>query len=1477
MASLRLDQLYVPSSSEKVIDLEAELEHELAELCSELETNEMHHGIIPKITSTVPLPKDIAYFRHERSLVIQRAMQVSEAQPLRSQAEEMQMEMRAAETCEYTEESLPLLLQQYFLDRIHSLVQSKHLYMLRWRRFCEHTSTIENMYPHYHQCLTVLMNEYKDCLQRAQRLSAVREAHISGKSDIAMQAVTMEDLLIYLRWLVCHLHAIKHFNQYLRVLQWLPISHKLQFASQDGNAEQLTKLKDAKRFRQTCPPSASAHERAHSPVPPPPPVSLALLSTAPLPSSSMIYAAAASGGGLASNEQTLGLPMHSSDLNVLRPQLAFTINLYGVNFDLSSIHSTAEEMELFALVNRKFKHFFIKQEHLMTFRTYDHVELGSESWGTDSSNHALLKECNWLPYVTLTPKNDPYQQKRWTELRQADKTDEILRYKAHFLKVKDTDKVQAALKEHARAVHDPPQVQAASVTSHHTPNHTRETWKKIYSNSDLYTNNEVDQSGNFQDLDERDANNANFNTSSRSANIRKSRDSYDYANTVQMLGLDDGDQSSNDPVTVHGSYLSFLHLRHLRIRDLQRTCLSILNYFRSVERTLTINDGGLSLEGDSVKRNCVPNHRQNTEMDGTLGGSGGLGSHAYLHNTPVDFKVSEVEFMEFGDVENHDDFYSVEEGRIHVQDQQGYYIMYSAAIDDMRNLEKDLLLMATHFIEKDKEHRMSVLRGSESSRRGKTNAGDFDIASYAHQDVDRFGILLDVWTNEAAFLERKRELLDCYFEAYQHVTDRDERRGLAQTITNVMHRRPRFDFQAAYFVRTYRTECTILQLESRLVKSILDKQIEEQREYTQRVCREGEALFGLPSRVIPKQPISVNLSRPALKNVYMLEFHPTLAIARHIPEAIQYANWELQQIHKPETIHDSLMLEKQLFEVAQKEWDNMPGPGKSYSAQMDKDLFSGTYVEDPLFICELAQHLVAQQEQQSGTRRSHKDRQLGMLQAAGRVMETVTLRYRLIDAAWEAALLSEIYVRQAKDMGYDAAHLNLRLVQFEYASHRPAAAKPPPIFITAIQDNDSAVDKYSPSHCNLGIHELDESHVGRFSFRSRDGLLQVLRPGGVESLQVVVKTQVVHKNALTAAVLQASTCQPVRPRQVGKSTSGRASPTETKSERSSQTQATGVSSAGGPTSLGSRLPGLQTHVQKAPEAFMSLQLEKTPSRDLMLNDFVQKKQQMGSVLKNPEELEKLKRKGISDYCERFHIRLSHTSMRAQLLAYYNSLLSLPGRVFQQDTYFIIGEPNEKKSNMDDLEGLTPDPRTLKKRPRRLLSQDGRHVLNLWFIPHYTEVLIMFKHLDDDDCYRALAFCLTIISSLHDLLQYLCAFSRLGSSHARLGSRRVEFVSGVRQVLVFTAGSELREIQKHVDVLPQPTDPDAVQQLLWLRRDVMFLEFETAVRHCMTDTFLSAGNMQAYQVKTSLQLNCVMQELIRDFKGLLELMLLLTVS
>jgi hypothetical protein len=69
-----------------------------------------------------------------------------------------------------------------------------------------------------------------------------------------------------------------------------------------------------------------------------------------------------------------------------------------------------------------------------------------------------------------------------------------------------------------------------------------------------------------------------------------------------------------------------------------------------------------------------------------------------------------------------------------------------------------------------------------------------------------------------------------------------------------------------------------------------------------------------------------------------------------------------------------------------------------------------------------------------------------------------------------------------------------------------------------------------------------------------------------------------------------------------------------------------------------------------------------------------------------------------------------------------------------------------------------------------MSEDGTHVFNVWFLPHHTEMLVAYKRLNDADCYRALSNHLVIAASLHDILQYLCAHSRLGSAQARLGSR-----------------------------------------------------------------------------------------------------------
>jgi len=53
-------------------------------------------------------------------------------------------------------------------------------------------------------------------------------------------------------------------------------------------------------------------------------------------------------------------------------------------------------------------------------------------------------------------------------------------------------------------------------------------------------------------------------------------------------------------------------------------------------------------------------------------------------------------------VENHDDFHTGEDGCIHTRDQRGVYIGYDVALEDLKELENQLLLVASQYIEKDK-------------------------------------------------------------------------------------------------------------------------------------------------------------------------------------------------------------------------------------------------------------------------------------------------------------------------------------------------------------------------------------------------------------------------------------------------------------------------------------------------------------------------------------------------------------------------------------------------------------------------------------------------------------------------------------------------------------------------------------------------------------------------------------------------------
>ncbi|XP_071476027.1 uncharacterized protein [Diadema antillarum] len=1506
-------ELYQVGASEKIKNLEEELAKELQDLKNDIEENEML-GKTPKVASSVPLPKSVDHFRKQREQIIKRAMEVSEAQPLVMQAEVMREEMQNCQKKEYTKESLPLLLHQFFCDRIQQLVQCKHMHMLRWKRFCEHTSTLEALYPHYQNKLGVIMSEYSDAIARAKRLSAAHDALVMGKPLVAETTVTLEDMQIYTRWLVTHCHSVKLIHSFLKTLEWIAVAHKHDISPDelDQPEGQVTVERRHSRDHRSrglglgaktpntikLPGKWSVFEGRLStgevPVAPSP-GRVSMLESVPetadvksgnhdgadvggsLLSSSAnvmstntishtphgIAAAAAAGGGPASNNSTLGIPCHVLGLQELKPLLEFLMSCYSVHMNLDDIDSASDEMELVSIASRKFKTHFSRQEQQKTFPTYDKLETGNESWGADTSSHALLKETNWLPYIKLRPDKDPMQEKMMMKLRQRNSIDELLRAQSRFLSVTDSLKVMESLRAHAISVRDPPTTQTASVTSHRTAYKTNAIWRKIYCNPELFESIGQEDDLAVTEFDEKDVDTMSYGAGSSRAGSATSRRrkkkgeeaEFTFADALQRLGLEDDSSSQQDPTMVQGGYLSYLYLRHLRIRDLQRTCLSVLNYFRSIERTLTINDEGLSLEGDQQKRFSHQNHRQGTPEAG-VGGGGGLGSHGYLHNTPAEFKLSEAEFMEFSDIENHDDFYTIDEGRVHVQDQRGYFVVYDSAKRDFDELEKDLLLIATHYLEKDRENRTRHGQGGisqiSSSRRQKQSSDDVDIPSFGHSLVDRFAILLDLWTNEAEFLENKRQLLDVYLEAYHNVFDMHEKRLLAQEMANVMGRRPRFDFQAKYFVQTYRMESRCLKLHCSIVKSVSDKQIDDQREYIKRVTREGNQ-FGLPHAIIQKQPIAINLSRPALKHVFLLEFHPSLALISRIPQAVRYAYDELYFYHNPPSVTTAIAMEKRLWEVVQREWDNLTPMGHSFSGQVQRDLFSDLFIEDPLLVGELGATRMAAQEAAAG-RRTAKEKQADNLKIWLNLMEVVSLRHRLLEVACDTEVLSELYREQASEMGFEEFHMFMRCVQFEFATHKPDADQPPPLFMTALQEDDANLDRYTPAHLFLAIQELDEKHVGMFSFRSKDGCLKLLKANGQENLRVILMAQVVHKNALMAAVQQGSVCSYFKENDTENDTARprSKSPVEpTKSPRHQDRRKSSATAVSTQSVLfaAKLITNMERH-KRSQEAFVSLQLEKTPSRDVMLNDFLTKKASMGTIMKNPDEVEKLKRELIVKFCQRFMRRVSQYSLRGQIVAYLNSISALLEEFKSvKSAHFVCGLPNEKKTPNDDVKGLETNPRELKKRPRRLLSPDGSTLLNLWFLPHHTEALAMFKTLDDEACVRVLSTSLRIISALHDILQYLCAHSKLGSSQARLGSQRKEVITadwgGTEGIC-----SELREIQRQLNNMDDPLNPEQVADFLSLRRDVLFLEFDSSVRYTLRDTLLSTKNVGGYRSVTA---------------------------
>lgn len=227
-----------------------------------------------------------------------------------------------------------------------------------------------------------------------------------------------------------------------------------------------------------------------------------------------------------------------------------------------------------------------------------------------------------------------------------------------------------------------------------------------------------------------------------------------------------------------------------------------------------------------------------------------------------------------------------------------------------------------------------------------------------------------------------------------------------------------------------------------------------------------------------------------MKNVYLFEFHPCLASASRIPSSLDQCLEELSYFMQPRTVNERLKLEQSFYNAYISQLEMLDPPGYSFTSQIQKEIFSGVFVEDPQLMSDYVEFNLKQLEE-SAKNKTRKEQADVFLNFMARTLEMITLRHRLLEAAMETEQLAVLYRKLAFEMGFEEFHMYMRYVQFDFAKYKEDAGAPPPVFVSELGADDTHIDRYVPNSLYLAINEIEEGQIGKFSFRGKEALAQV--------------------------------------------------------------------------------------------------------------------------------------------------------------------------------------------------------------------------------------------------------------------------------------------------------------------------------------------------------------------------------------------------
>ena len=310
------------------------------------------------------------------------------------------------------------------------------------------------------------------------------------------------------------------------------------------------------------------------------------------------------------------------------------------------------------------------------------------------------------------------------------------------------------------------------------------------------------------------------------------------------------------------------HVRHLRARKVRNHLFATLNYFRAVQRRLTLDSLGI------VFQDKIDESNSGVQTTNPL-----TFSVSRQNRLPSDMVRSNEDFIDTMEVENRDDVPELYVGIVgdepiwRVKDPYGLSeVIYDATEGDFRELENIMLKL-----------------GSKHVNRLELNE--------ANDVVDRAQVLLDLYESEAAFQFEKSLLTNAYLNIYHHMIHRAEQQLLRDEIVRLMSWQPNFDSSTLYFKESFEKEIDVLKKQRAFYEQALADQISLERDFLD--IDHSAVLYRLPETMVVRRTIG--------------------NVARLVPE-LEHSMQQFQEIDPAADFANDVALRSLFWTLALKSW-----------------------------------------------------------------------------------------------------------------------------------------------------------------------------------------------------------------------------------------------------------------------------------------------------------------------------------------------------------------------------------------------------------------------------------------------------------------------------------------------------------------------------------------------------------------------------